>query len=131
MRYSSLIFILSGASLIAAAPTHLGERGSTKNTGWPRDHHGHAESGGLASVAKHRAAAVKEAFEFAWDGYYKYVCRCGDSEAECAHHQLTDMRSPTTNFCPSPTVSATHAMVGVLLPQMLSLQLWLWAFLKS
>ena len=78
MRYSSLLAIVSGASLVAAAPAHLSERGGPpkQHPGWPGGHHGGhgpGNSGEAAAVAKRRAAAVKEAFEFAWDGYYKYV----------------------------------------------------------
>jgi hypothetical protein len=72
MRYSSLLAIVSGANFVAAAPAHLSERGKP---GWPGGYHGHGGSGEPAAVARRRAAAVKEAFEFAWDGYYKYVVK--------------------------------------------------------
>lgn len=47
MRYSFALYALLGApsGFVSAAPAK--------------------------SVARQRAAAVKEAFEFAWDGYYK------------------------------------------------------------
>ena len=75
MRYSSLLSIVFGTSLAAAAPAHSAKRGSPgkHHPGWHGGHHGHGSTGEPAAVAKHRAAAVKEAFEFAWDGYYKYA----------------------------------------------------------
>lgn len=77
MRYSSFLAILSGASLCTAAPASIKERGGPpkyphQHPGWPGGHHGHGGSGEPAAVARRRAAAVKEAFEFAWEGYYKY-----------------------------------------------------------
>ena len=73
MRYSSLISIFPGASLIAAAPAQVGKRGGSlkRHSGGQGGQHEYGGTGEPASVAKHRAAAVKEAFEFAWDGYYK------------------------------------------------------------
>lgn len=45
-----------------------------------------------------RAAAVKEAFEFAWDGYYRYTERHSLHFVDKADPR-TDMPSRVTSFC--------------------------------
>ena len=59
MRFSTVFTTaVAGFSVAEAAPQHLASRG-------------HSKKGEPAAVAKKRAAAVKEAFEFAWHGYHK------------------------------------------------------------
>ena len=65
MRSFTLVFTVVGAFSAAAAPTGSGE------PGWQGGQNDYGPIGEPASVAQQRAAAVKEAFEFAWDGYYK------------------------------------------------------------
>ena len=79
MRSLLILSTVSAASLASAAPTNpsYGKPPSGKpewdHPGWHGGHHGYNQSGEPYYVAQERAAAVKQTFEIAWDGYYKLV----------------------------------------------------------
>lgn len=55
---------------------HQGGRGKRPewwHSSWKGGLHGYNETGEPRWMAKQRADAVKEAFQFAWDGYSQYV----------------------------------------------------------
>ena len=88
MRVSAFLLTLTALGLAAAAPTdseppghqYWGRQNPPQRPrsvwhrpGWKGGNHGKFQSGEPSEVAKQRAAAVKDAFEFAWHGYYKYA----------------------------------------------------------
>lgn len=89
--------LLAAATAVAAAPQRGGGYGGGGHSGgygggyggggwnnhgwgkgpwdhpsWKGGHHGYNDTGESKQEAAQRAAAVKEMFEFSWEGYYKY-----------------------------------------------------------
>lgn len=79
MRSAFIFSAASAAYLTSAAPTNPnygkppGGKPEWDHPGWHGGHHGYNQSGEPYYVAQERAAAVKQTFEIAWDGYYKFV----------------------------------------------------------
>jgi len=81
MHTQVLLAAFAAASPIAAAPassadwdppsTDIQHRRVWDHPGWVHPDEGYEEAGEPADVAQKRADAVKEAFQFAWDGYYQ------------------------------------------------------------
>lgn len=108
--------LLLAASAIAAPTT---DWKPSKGHGY-----GNSSSGESYGEAQYRANAVKEAFEFAWDGYYKYAFP--NDELLPVNNSFSNSRYVT-----SPRLGLQHAdifigMVGVLALLMPLVRLWSW-----
>lgn len=72
----SLAILGAVATAVTAAPSPQSWGGGGPGYGGPPGYGGNGSNGGggeSSQEAAQRAAAVKEAFQFAWDGYYKYA----------------------------------------------------------
>lgn len=72
----STILSLAAATIVFAAPQYDGQSGGSSgqpwgHPGWQGGQHGYNQTGESQQEAQERANAVKEAFEFSWNGYYK------------------------------------------------------------